>query len=99
VFCSGQIALKPGSGDLLQQGIVEQTKQVMENLKGVLGEAGLGLENVVKITVFLVNMEDFAVMNEVYGSYFTADPPARAVIQVGRLPKDARVEIEAIACY
>ncbi len=99
LFCSGQIALKPVSGEFLQVDIPGQTKQAMENLKAVLKEAGLGLENVVKTTVYLENIDDFNAMNEVYESYFPSNPPARAVVEVRRLPKNAKVEIEAIACF
>jgi 2-iminobutanoate/2-iminopropanoate deaminase len=99
LFCSGQISLKPASGEFLQLDISGQTKQAMENLKAVLKEAGLGFENVVKTTVYLENIDDFNAMNEVYESYFTSNPPARAVVEVRRLPKNAKVEIEAIACF
>lgn len=96
VFCSGQIPLKP-TGELETGDIKAQTTQVMENLKAVLAKAGTSFENVVKTTIFLADMNDFALVNEVYGSYFKIDPPARATIQVARLPKDVKVEIEAIA--
>jgi 2-iminobutanoate/2-iminopropanoate deaminase len=99
LFCSGQIALKPVSGEFLQVDISGQTKQAMENLKAVLKEAGLGFENVVKTTVYLENIDDFNAMNEVYESYFPLNPPARAVVEARRLPKNAKVEIEAIACF
>ncbi|MFA6528799.1 MAG: RidA family protein [Candidatus Gracilibacteria bacterium] len=96
VFCSGQIPLKP-TGELETGDIKVQTTQVMENLKAVLAEAGTSLENVVKTTIFLADMNDFAAVNEIYGSYFVSNPPARATVQVARLPKDVKVEIEAIA--
>jgi 2-iminobutanoate/2-iminopropanoate deaminase len=99
LFCSGQISLKPDTGEFLDRDISEQTKQAMENLKGVLEHAGLGFENVVKVTVYLENIEEFSSMNEVYQTYFASNPPARAVIEARRLPKNAKVEIEAIACY
>ena len=99
LFCSGQIALRPVSGEFLQVDIPGQTKQAMENLKAVLKEAGLGFEKVVKTTVYLENIDDFNAMNEVYESYFPSNPPARAVVEVRRLPKNAKVEIEAIACF
>lgn len=96
VFCSGQIPLKP-TGELETGDIKAQTTQVMENLKAVLAEAGTSFENVVKTTIFLADMNDFALVNEVYGSYFKTDPPARVTVQVARLPKNAKVEIDAIA--
>lgn len=99
LFCSGQIALRPGTGEFLDVDISEQTGQALENLKAVLTQAELGLENVVKATVYLENIDDFTSMNKVYESYFTTNPPARAVVEVRRLPKNAKVEIEAIACY
>lgn len=99
LFCSGQISLKPETGEFLDKDISEQTKQALENLKAVLAQAGLGLENVVKTTVYLENIDDFNPMNKVYESYFTSNPPARAVVEVRRLPKNAKVEIEAVACY
>ncbi|EKD63641.1 MAG: hypothetical protein ACD_51C00240G0004 [uncultured bacterium] len=96
VFCSGQIPLKP-TGELEQGDIKAQTTQVLENLKAVLEAAGTTLENVVKTTIFLADMNDFAAVNEIYGSYFVSNPPARATVQVARLPKDVKVEIEATA--
>ncbi len=97
VFCSGQIPLDPKTGTIVGATAGEQCLQVMENLKAVLTAAGGGLSDVVKTTIFLADMNDFAAVNEIYGRYFTGDPPARATVQVGRLPKDVRVEIEAIA--
>ena len=97
VFASGQIPLDPMTGEFVPGGIAEQTEQVMRNLGAVLEAAGTGLENVVKTTVFLADMNDFAAMNEVYGRYFKENPPARATVQAARLPRDARVEIEIIA--
>jgi 2-iminobutanoate/2-iminopropanoate deaminase len=99
LFCSGQIALMPETGEFLDLDISEQTRQAIENLKAVLTQAGLGFENVVKATVYLENIDDFTSMNKVYESYFTSNPPARAVVEVRRLPKNAKVEIEVIACY
>lgn len=99
LFTSGQIPLDPISGIVVEGGIAPQTKRVMENLKAILEAAGLTFSSIVKTTVFLQNMEDFKVMNEVYGEYFIAHPPARSTIQVGRLPKDVLIEIEAIANY
>ena len=97
VFCSGQIALNPVSGELVTGNIEEETVCVMNNLKAVLESSGSSFDNVVKTTIYLQNMDDFAKVNKVYGSYFSADPPARATIQVARLPKNAQVEIECIA--
>ena len=100
VFTSGQVALDPATGNLVAGGIVEQTTRVLENLKAVLAAAGLGFSQVVKTTVFLKNMADFAAMNEIYARYFAPDgvvPPARSTVQVAALPKDALVEIECIA--
>ena len=97
VYCSGQIALDPATGHLVEGGIAEQTTRVLENLKAVLAAAGSSLEQVVKTTVFLKDMSEFAEMNAVYGTYFTAAPPARATVEAARLPRDVRVEIECIA--
>jgi 2-iminobutanoate/2-iminopropanoate deaminase len=97
VFCSGQIPLDPVSGQLVEGGIEAQTAQVLNNLTVVLVAADLQLRNVVKTTVFLVSMDDFPAMNEVYARYFDEDPPARSTVAVAALPKGARVEIEAIA--
>ena len=96
VFCSGQIPLTP-DGTLVQDDIALQTRQVLTNLKGVLEAAGSSLARVVKTTVFLADMGDFAAMNQVYSEFFGSEPPARSTIQVARLPRDVRVEIEAIA--
>jgi len=97
LFCSGQIPLDPDSGQLAEGGIEAQTIRVLDNLAAVLAAADLKLGNVVKTTVFLVSMDDFPAMNEVYARYFDEDPPARSTIGVAALPKGARVEIEAIA--
>lgn len=97
VFASGQIALDPASGELSQGDVREQTRRVLENLKAVLSAAGSSLEHVVKTTVFLTRMADFAAMNEVYAEYFTQSPPARSTIAVAELPRGAQVEIEAVA--
>jgi 2-iminobutanoate/2-iminopropanoate deaminase len=101
LYTSGQVALDPASGVLVTGGVAEQTVRVIENLKAVLAAAGANLSQVVKTTVFLKNIDDFAAMNEVYGRYFAADDviaPARSTVEVARLPKDALVEIEIIAC-
>jgi 2-iminobutanoate/2-iminopropanoate deaminase len=97
VYSSGQIPLDPATGQLIEGGIVEQTARVLENLMGVLEAAGAGLDSVLKTTVFLKDMAEFGSMNEVYAKYFGTNPPARATVEVARLPRDARVEIEAIA--
>jgi 2-iminobutanoate/2-iminopropanoate deaminase len=97
VFASGQIPLDPKTGEFVAGGVAEQTEQVMRNLSAVLEAAGIGLDSVVKTTVFLADMNDFSAMNEVYGRYFKENPPARATVQAARLPRDARVEIEVIA--
>ena len=97
LFASGQIPIDPATGEFVTGGITEQTEQVMRNVSAILEAAGVGLQQVVKTTVFLADMDDFTAMNEVYGRYFGENPPARATVQAARLPRDARVEIEAIA--
>jgi len=97
VFCAGQIPLDPATGNLVEGDVTAQTRRVLENVKAVLAAASVTLSNVVKSTVFLLDMNDFAAMNAVYAQYFAAPFPARSTIQVARLPKDARVEIEVIA--
>ena len=97
LFVSGQVALDPKSGEFLAGDVRQQTERVLENLKGIVEAAGSHLSRVVKTTVFLKNMSDFVAMNEVYGKFFVAAPPARSTVEVARLPKDARVEIELIA--
>lgn len=98
VYTAGQVAFIPGTRNLAEGGVGEQTKQVLENLKAILEASGTKLENVVKTTVFLTNIADFAAMNQVYATYFTANPPARSTVQVAKLPHpDALVEIEVIA--
>lgn len=97
IFASGQIALDPRTGQFMEGGIKEQTGQAIRNLAAVLEAAGSGLDQVVKTTVFLRDMNDFAAMNEVYGTFFGGVAPARATVAAAGLPKDARVEIEAIA--
>ena len=99
VFASGQIPIDPVTGEFVAGGVAEQTEQVLHNLTAVFQAAGVGLNQVVKTTVFLADMDDFAAMNEVYGRFFGEEPPARATVQAGRLPRDARVEIEAIAVF
>jgi len=97
VFVSGQLAIDPSTGKLVEGGIAAQTERVINNLKAILAAAGSGLEQVVKTTVYLKSMNDFAAMNEVYGKMFPAPPPARATVEVARLPVDALVEIDVIA--
>lgn len=97
VFCSGQIPIDPQTNEFVSGGVAEQTEQVLKNLDAVLKAAGADLNGVVKTTVFLADMGDFAVMNEVYARYFTDNKPARATVQAARLPRDARVEIDCIA--
>ena len=97
VFASGQIPIDPATGEFVAGGIGEQTEQVLRNLRAVFEAADVGLNQVIKTTVFLVDMDDFTAMNEVYGRFFGEQPPARATVQAARLPRDARVEIEAIA--
>ncbi len=97
VFVSGQIPIDPENGSLVGSGIAEQTERVLRNLAAILAAAGSGMGKVVKTTVFLKNMADFASMNEVYAKAFPAPPPARATVEVARLPKDVLVEIDVIA--
>ncbi|MCC6614388.1 MAG: RidA family protein [Anaerolineae bacterium] len=97
IFTAGQVAIVPGTGKLVEGSIREQTTQVLRNLQNVLEAGGAGLNRVVKTTVFLQNLDDFAAMNEVYASFFGDPPPARSTVQVGKLPLGALVEIEAVA--
>ncbi|HTH51819.1 MAG TPA: RidA family protein [Pyrinomonadaceae bacterium] len=97
VFCSGQIPIDPATGNFVSEVVAEQTEQVFKNLSEVLAAAGSGLDKVVKTTVFLADMNDFAEMNEVYSRFFTDTKPARATVQAAGLPRGARVEIECIA--
>lgn len=97
VFTAGQVPLIPGTSNLRAGGIQEQTRQVMNNIKGLLEAGGSGLDKVVKTTVFLADISDFAAFNEVYAEFFPADPPARTTVQAGGLPLGALIEVEAIA--
>ena len=99
IFCAGQIPLDPATGQLVPGDIKDQTRRVLENVKCILDDQGLTFANVVKSTVFLTNLADFAGMNEIYSQYFTADFPARSTIQVAALPRAASVEIEVIAHF
>ena len=97
IYVSGQLPVDPATGEFAGDDIASQTKQSLENIRAVLASAGADMANIVKTTVFLKDMKEFGAMNEVYAKYFPADCPARAAIQIGCLPKDARVEIEAVA--
>jgi len=97
IFCSGQVALDPATVQLIEGDVAAQTERVMNNLRAVLEAAGAGLATVVKTTIYLADLGDFAAVNRVYGGYFTTAPPARATIQVAGLPLGARVEIDAVA--
>jgi 2-iminobutanoate/2-iminopropanoate deaminase len=97
VYVSGQVAFDPATGYIVEGGVTQQTARVIENLKAVLEAAGSSLDKVVKTTVYLKSMEDFGKMNEIYGRFFLKDPPARSTIEVARLPRDVRVEIDVIA--
>jgi len=97
VYVAGQLALEPGTGQIVPGDARIQTKRVMENLKAILEGAGSSLAAVVKTTVFLRDLNDFGAMNEIYGSYFQEDPPARSTVQVAKLPRDGAVEIEVVA--
>ena len=99
LFVSGQIPLNPKTGEVVEGNAEEQTKQALNNLKAILEAENLTLENVVKTTVLLKDMNDFNLVNETYAKYFSKQPPARACFEVSRLPKDVKVEIEAIAVY
>ena len=94
---SGQLGIDPATGAFVEGGIAAQTRQSLTNVQAVLAAAGLTMDNVIKTTVFLKDMNDFAAMNEVYATFFTGEPPARSAVEVARLPKDGLVEIEAIA--
>lgn len=98
LFTSGQLGLDPKTGNFVEGGVTEQTEQVIRNLKAVLERASFSLENVVKTTCFLADMNDFAAMNEVYRKHFTGDYPARSAVAIKTLPKNGLVEIEAICC-
>ena len=99
LFCSGQIAIDPVTGELVEGDVAAQTERVLQNLQAVLREAKMGLENVVKTTVYLADMADFQKMNDVYARYLGQKPPARTTIQAAGLPRSARVEIDVIAAY
>ncbi|MFK7972586.1 MAG: Rid family detoxifying hydrolase [Bacteroidia bacterium] len=98
LFCSGQIALNPATGELVQDSIEAETKQIMANIAAVLKADGKDFSNVVKASIFLKSMDDYAEVNRIYGSYFEVDPPAREAVAVRTLPKDVNVEISVTAC-
>lgn len=97
VFVSGQIPIDPATGNTVQTGIEAQARQVMENCKAILSAAGCSMEQVAKATIYLKNMADFGIVNDVYGGYFPTEPPARATVEVSRLPKDVSVEMDFVA--
>lgn len=97
LFSSGQIPMDPETGEIVADDVENQTRQVLENVRAVLEEAGTSLDKVLKTTVFIKNMDDFGKINDVYAEYFTENPPARSTVEVARLPKDVQVEIEVIA--
>ena len=97
IFTSGQIPVDPATSEVVAGGIENQARQALENLKAVLIEAGVGLENVIKTTVFIKDMNEFALVNKIYGEYFKEPYPARSCVEVARLPKDVSIEIEAVA--
>ncbi|MGR3319679.1 MAG: RidA family protein [Candidatus Anammoxibacter sp.] len=97
IFVSGQIPIDPTSGKITSDDVQEQTKQVIENIENILTESGSSLEKVVKTTIYLTSLSDYAVVNETYGNYFKHSLPARATVEVSKLPKDVRIEIDAIA--
>jgi len=97
IFLSGQIPIDPKTGELVKGDIRQQTRQVLENIRGVLESQGLGMQDVVKVNIFLKDMGNFNEMNEVYATYFSATPPARSTVEVAKLPRNAEIEIEAIA--
>ncbi|KJS21386.1 MAG: hypothetical protein VR72_10790 [Clostridiaceae bacterium BRH_c20a] len=96
LFVSGQIPINAQSGELVQDGIQAETKQVLENLQAIVEAAGAQMKDIIKTTIFLKDMNNFALVNETYGGYFQSEPPARACVEVSRLPKDVNVEIEAV---
>jgi 2-iminobutanoate/2-iminopropanoate deaminase len=98
IFTAGQMPMNPATSTLVTGSIEEQTHQVLQNVKAILEESGAGLDTVIKTTVFIKDMNDFAKINAVYATYFPTNPPARSCVEVARLPKDVGIEIEAIAC-
>lgn len=98
LYCSGQIAIDPKTNEVLKGSVKEEAELVMKNIGAVLKESDMSYDNIIKSTIFLINMGDFATVNEVYGQYFKTDPPARSTISVKELPKGVQVEIEVVAC-
>ena len=97
LYLSGQIALDPDTGELITDNIIDETHQVMKNIQAIINAAGLNMGQIIKCSIFIANMDDFAEINEVYGTYFNNDPPARETVEVSRLPKNVNVEISVIA--
>ena len=97
LFISGQIPIDPETGEMIKGDIRQQTERVLQNIKAILESQGLGMEDVIKTTIFLKNMDNFQKVNETYATYFSSQPPARSTVEVARLPKDAEIEIEAVA--
>jgi 2-iminobutanoate/2-iminopropanoate deaminase len=97
VYVAGQVPLDPATQQLIEGDVQAQAERVLENVKGILEASGSGMEHALKVSVFLQDMNDFALMNEVYGRYFAVDPPARTTVQVARLPRDVKIEIDCIA--
>lgn len=97
IYCSGQIALDPETMELVSENVADQTTQVMQNLEQILLEAGSSFSKILKCSIFLDDMNDFSVVNEIYGSYFPENPPARETVEVSRLPKDVKIEISCVA--
>lgn len=97
IFCSGQIPLDPKTGEITGKSAAEQCRQVMDNISALLSEAGVDLSHIVKTTIFLTDLRDFVPVNEMYSTYFDMNPPARSTVEVSRLPKDVKIEIEVIA--
>src|SRR5947207_4355565 len=98
IFCSGQIPLEPKSGQMVSDDIADQTRRVLDNISGLLKSEGLSLGDVLKTTIFLTDLGNFQIVNDIYGSYFNNQPPTRSTVQLSALPKGAKVEIEVIAC-
>ncbi|MCX6374441.1 MAG: RidA family protein [Armatimonadetes bacterium] len=99
LFISGQIPIDPATGEIVQGDTAAQADRVLHNIRNIIEDSGATLRDVVKTTIYLADMDDFAAVNEVYARYFNSEPPARATVQVSRLPKDVRVEIEAVAWF
>ena len=97
VFCSGQIPIDPRSGEIVGKTSAEQCKQVMDNIAGLLKAAGSDVSKIIKTTIFMTDLRDFVMVNEMYSTYFTSDTPARSTVEVSRLPKDVKIEIEVVA--